>query len=165
LHYFKDETVLHLYLSVKDCNEPMINEIQRDAVDILFGMARGQRRGGGRTARSRPGALPASPPARADQVHPGHPCGEVSTGTKTTHNHHTSVSIPSTQSRHPTHFSRSGGRATPAQTPDSYPQGTCPPHPHSRFYSAHLRAFACAPYGKSHKETGIQINPPFHAKP
>ncbi len=41
MHYFKDETVLHLYLSVKDCNEPMINEIQRDAVDILFGMARG----------------------------------------------------------------------------------------------------------------------------
>lgn len=41
MHHFKDETVLHLYLSVKDCNEPMINEIQRDAVDILLGMARG----------------------------------------------------------------------------------------------------------------------------
>jgi hypothetical protein len=40
MHYFKDETVLHLYLTVKDCNEPMINEIQRNAVDALFGMVK-----------------------------------------------------------------------------------------------------------------------------
>jgi hypothetical protein len=40
MHRYDDETVLQLYLSVKDGNEPMVNEIQRDAVDLLTSMAR-----------------------------------------------------------------------------------------------------------------------------
>jgi hypothetical protein len=40
MHRYDDETVLQLYLSIKDSNEPMVNEIQRNAVDLLTGMAR-----------------------------------------------------------------------------------------------------------------------------
>ncbi len=40
MHRYDDETVLYLYLSVKDGNEPMVNEIQRSAVDLLTEMAR-----------------------------------------------------------------------------------------------------------------------------
>lgn len=40
MHRYDDETVLHLYLSVKDGNEPMVNGIQHNAVDLLTGMAR-----------------------------------------------------------------------------------------------------------------------------
>ena len=32
---FKDENVLHLYIMAKGIDEPMINEIQREAVDFL----------------------------------------------------------------------------------------------------------------------------------
>ncbi|WP_067048290.1 hypothetical protein [Methanofollis ethanolicus] len=39
MHHYDDETVLQLYLSVKDSNEPMVNEVQRDAVDLLTEMA------------------------------------------------------------------------------------------------------------------------------
>jgi len=61
MHYFKDETVLHLYLSVKDCNEPMINEIQRDAVDVLVEMAR---------SGNEEAAIALRDLARAPQIHP-----------------------------------------------------------------------------------------------
>jgi hypothetical protein len=40
MHRYDDETVLQLYLSIKDGNEPMVNDIQHDAVDLLTGMAR-----------------------------------------------------------------------------------------------------------------------------
>ncbi|MDD4255967.1 MAG: hypothetical protein PHP59_11405 [Methanofollis sp.] len=40
MHRYDDENVLQLYLSIKDSNEPMVNEIQRNAVDLLTGMAR-----------------------------------------------------------------------------------------------------------------------------
>ncbi|WP_342679861.1 hypothetical protein [Methanofollis sp. UBA420] len=39
MHHYDDETILQLYLSIKDSNEPMVNEVQRDAVDLLTGMA------------------------------------------------------------------------------------------------------------------------------
>ncbi|MBP2146525.1 hypothetical protein J2129_001979 [Methanofollis sp. W23] len=39
MHHFEDGTVFRLYLSVKDDNEPMVNDIQRDAVDLLGIMA------------------------------------------------------------------------------------------------------------------------------
>lgn len=39
MYHYDDENVLQLYLSIKDSNEPMINEIQHDAVEILAGMA------------------------------------------------------------------------------------------------------------------------------
>lgn len=39
MHHFEDRTVFQLYLSVKDDNEPMVNDVQRNAVDILGIMA------------------------------------------------------------------------------------------------------------------------------
>lgn len=38
MHYFEDETVLHLYLLIKDSEEPL-NEVQHEAVDFLVKMA------------------------------------------------------------------------------------------------------------------------------
>ncbi|MDK2974211.1 MAG: hypothetical protein PWP08_582 [Methanofollis sp.] len=40
MHRYDDENVLQLYLSVKSDNGPMVNEIQRYAVDFLAMMAR-----------------------------------------------------------------------------------------------------------------------------
>ncbi|QYZ79071.1 hypothetical protein E2N92_06325 [Methanofollis formosanus] len=39
MHHFEDKTVFQLYLSVKNDIEPMVNDIQRDAVDLLGIMA------------------------------------------------------------------------------------------------------------------------------
>ncbi|MDD3622924.1 MAG: hypothetical protein PHQ81_11020 [Methanofollis sp.] len=39
MHHFESGTILRLYLSVKDENEPMVNDIQRNAVDLLGIMA------------------------------------------------------------------------------------------------------------------------------
>lgn len=39
MHHFEDSMVFRLYLSVKDENEPMVNDIQREAVDLLSLMA------------------------------------------------------------------------------------------------------------------------------
>ncbi|QSZ67121.1 hypothetical protein RJ40_06220 [Methanofollis aquaemaris] len=39
MHHFEDKTVFQLYLSAKNDTEPMVNDIQRDAVDLLGIMA------------------------------------------------------------------------------------------------------------------------------